>query len=176
MGPAGADAAVGWWIVALLFSLRFHGAGRIAVLGSGVVVTVILVRLVVRSQRETTLALNAGRVLYTGPSGERVVLAAGERGRVVEVEIDWGLSGRRSRLWLLLNAAGIAIVSLNRDAWDAGQLERLRQQRQLPLEHVGGDHPFTPRPVALRLRDESRAARLHGGPGLGLRAKPQTRG
>jgi hypothetical protein len=66
-----------------------------------------------------------------------VVLAGDGTGRVVKVEVDWGkASGRRTRFWLLTDAAGRKVVGLNRDVWDDGGLEGLRERLGLPIEIV----------------------------------------
>jgi hypothetical protein len=76
----------------------------------------------------------SGSLVFSGIFGSRVLLAPNSRGRVVNVEVAWGkASGRRSRLWLLINETGRAAIGLNRDMWGYDQLESLREDLGLPL-------------------------------------------
>jgi hypothetical protein len=146
-GEASVGAAAGWIVISFLFSLRFHGSARVLVVGAGVALAVGVIGLINLSYRRTKLSLINRRLIFTGLLRDRVALAGDDSGRVVKVEVDWGkASARRSRFWLLINAAGRTAVCLNRDAWDEGQLEGLREHLGLPIEIVE-----TPkRPVELR--------------------------
>jgi hypothetical protein len=124
-------------LASLLYSLRFHGSFRIAVVGVGVALAVGVVGLLSLSRRRTKLTMIGGQLIFSGLFRDRVLLAGGSPGRVVDVQVNWGkASGRRSRLWLLINAAGRTAVGLNRETWDDGQLEGLRESLGLPIEIV----------------------------------------
>lgn len=144
---ASVGVAAGWILMSFLYSLRFHGSARVMVVGAGVALAVGVIGLINLSYRRTKLSMIDGRLVFTGLLRDRVALAGDGTGRVVKVEVDWGKgSARRSRFWLLINAAGRTAVFLNRDAWDDGQLEGLREHLGLPIEIVE-----TPkRPVELR--------------------------
>jgi hypothetical protein len=124
-------------LASLFYSLRFHGWAHVIVVGVGVALAVGLVGLINLSLRRTKLTMVGEQLIFTGLLRERVVLHAGCAGRVVKVDVDWGkASARRSRFWLLINAAGRAAVSLNLNAWEDGQLEGLRESLGLPMETV----------------------------------------
>lgn len=99
--------------------------------------------LLMLSRRRTELMTAGGELVFTGSFRRRVLSPE----RVLAVEVAWSkASRRRSRLWVLVNASGRAVVGLNRDAWDEGQLEGLRESLGLPIETVS-----TPkRPAELR--------------------------
>jgi hypothetical protein len=134
-------------LAGFVYSLRFHGWSRVFVVGAGVVLAVGVFAWISFSRQRMKLTMIDGRLVFTGFARDRVVLAEGRTGRVVDVQVDWGrASGRKSRFWLLIDTAGRAVVSLNRDAWDDGELEVLRERLGLPIEIVE-----TPkRPVELR--------------------------
>jgi hypothetical protein len=135
--PGQTAGAAGWMLASLLYSLRFHGSFRIAVVGVGVALAVGVVGLLSLSRRRTKLTMIGGQLIFSGLFRDRVLLAGGSPGRVVDVQVNWGkASGRRSRLWLLINAAGRTAVGLNRETWDDGQLEGLRESLGLPIEIV----------------------------------------
>jgi hypothetical protein len=86
------------------------------------------------SRRQTKLTMLNGALVFSGIFGSRMLLTQNSRGRVVNVEVAWGkTSGRRSRLWLLMNEKGRTAIGLNRDMWGYEQLESLRQDLGLPL-------------------------------------------
>lgn len=135
--------AAGWLVGSAFYLLRLHGLLRVVMIAVDAAVVLGALVVVKRSYRRTKLALIGGRLVFTGLVRDRVVFADGRSGRVVEAEVDWGrASGRRSRLWSLVNADGRTEVSLNRDIWDAGQLESLRVRFGLPLDVV--DEPLRP--------------------------------
>jgi hypothetical protein len=129
--------AAGWLLAGLLYSLRFHGSTQVIVLGAGVVVAIGAIGLMGLSRRRVKLTIVGGRVIFSGLLRDRVVLAGDHSGRIVDVEVVWPMSsGRRSRLRLFITQAGRTAVSLNREVWDSGQLEELREQLGLPVETV----------------------------------------
>lgn len=130
-------AASGWLLASGFYLLKFHGPLRIAMVALDVVVVVGAVAVFRRSHRRTRLTLTNGRLVFSGLVSDRVLFADGRPGRVVEADVDWGLaSGRRSRLWLLVDADGRTEVGLNHHVWDQGQLEDLRVRLGLPREVV----------------------------------------
>jgi hypothetical protein len=132
----GRELGVAVWVFAsLLYSLRFHGMARVSVVVLGVAVAVSGIGLMSLSRRRTKLTVVRDDLVFSGIFGSRVLLAEGSRGRVVNVDVAWGnASGRRSRLWLLVNATGRTAIGLNRDMWGDAQLENLRKFLGLPLE------------------------------------------
>lgn len=130
-------AVAGWMLASVFYSLRFHGGTRVIVIGAGAAVAVGLVGLTSLSLRRVKLTMIGGQLSFTSLLRDRVVLAADGTGQVVKVEVDWGkASGRRSPLWLLINAAGRTVVVLNRHVWDDAQLEGLRDRLGLPIAVV----------------------------------------
>lgn len=140
-------AAAGWILASLLYSLQFHGWVRLVVVVTGVALALGVIGVMRLSYGRVKLTMIGDRLIVTGLLRDRVVLAGDLTGRVVDIEVAWGrASGRQSRLWLLINGAGRTTVGLNRETWDEGQLERLRESLGLPIEIVE-----TPkRPVELR--------------------------
>jgi hypothetical protein len=144
LGQAG--GAVAWILASLLYSLRFDGLTRVVVVGVGVAVAVGVVGFLYLARRRMKLALVGRRLVFSGLMHDRVVLDGDHAGRVVDVEVAWGgASRRRSRLWLLVTAAGRVAVGLNRATWDGEQLENIRQSLGLPLEVI--DTPKCPADV-----------------------------
>lgn len=141
--PGQLVAAAFWVLASLAYSLRFHGFARIVVVAVGVAFALTMLGLLRLSRRRTKLTMAQGELTFTSLFRERVISPA----RVVAVQVAWGgASGRQTRLWALVNAAGRAVAGLNRDAWDDAELEGLRQALGLPIETVS-----TPqRPAALR--------------------------
>jgi hypothetical protein len=124
-----------WILASLLYSLRFDGSARIVVAVAGVDIAVGVIGVMRLSRRRTKLVMTNGRLIFSGLLRDRVLPSGNGLRRVVKVEVAWRSgSGRRSRLWLLINATGRAVVGLNRETWDEGQLERLRETLRLPLE------------------------------------------
>jgi hypothetical protein len=143
----GIGAAAAATLASILYSLKFHGVARVIVVVAGVALAVAVIGLIVLSLRRTKLTMIGGQLKFTGVLRDRVVRVGSGAGRVVEVEVEWGkASGRRSRLWLLVDAAGRAAVVLNRNKWDAGQLEALRERLGLTMELV----EMPQRPAELR--------------------------
>jgi hypothetical protein len=133
--PARHLGVAAWVLASLLYSLRFHGIGRVSVLVVGVAIAISVIGVMGVSRRRTRLTMVGDDLVLSGIFGSRVLLARGGRGRVVNVDVVWGnASGRRSRLWLLVNAMGRTTIGLNRDVWDDAQLEDLRKGLGLPLE------------------------------------------
>jgi hypothetical protein len=127
--------AAAWMLASLLYSFRFNGLSRVIVIAAGVAIAVGLIGVMSLSRRRTKLTMVSRQLILSGLLRDRVLLAGDGRGRVVNVEVAWGnTSGRRSRLWLLMNATGQTAVGLNRDTWNDGQLENLRESLGLPLE------------------------------------------
>jgi hypothetical protein len=127
----------GWVLASLLYSLRFHGLTRLAVVGVAIAIAIGVVVWMYMSRRRMQLILRDGQLIVSGPLRDRVALTEGRQGRVVHVELIWRRApDRRSRLWLLLNGSGSTEVGLNRDAWDDRQLEHLREGLGLPVEVV----------------------------------------
>jgi hypothetical protein len=121
----------------VLYSLRFHGLARVVVVALGIAIALGALGLLSLSRRQTRLALADGQLTFSGLLGDRVSIVSASTWWVAEVEVYWGnFSGRRSRLRCLVNAAGRAEISLNRAAWDAGQLESLRDGLAVPFEVV----------------------------------------
>lgn len=140
------SAAVGWIVVSVLYSLRFHGWGRVSIVAAGVCLAAGAIGLINLAHRRMKLTVVDGRLVFKGLLRDRVALARGSTGRVVDVEVAWGkASHRRSRLWLLINEAGQTEVGLNRETWDRAQLEGLRERLGLPIEIV--DAPQRPAEV-----------------------------
>ena len=136
-------AAAGWLVASILYLLRFHGFLRIVLAAVDVAVAVGVVGAFKRSSRRAKLTLTDKRLVVSGFVRDRVRFVVSRPARVVEAEIDWGwASGRKSRLWLLVNAEGRTEVGLNRDVWDAVQLDALRERLGLPLEVV--EKPMRP--------------------------------
>jgi multidrug efflux pump subunit AcrA (membrane-fusion protein) len=109
----------------------------VGVVGAGVALALALVGCFSLSLRRTRLTVVGGQLVFTGFLRKRVVLTGTATGRVVKIDVDWGrASGRRSRLWLLVNSAGAAALCLNRSAWDDRDLEALRARLALPIETV----------------------------------------
>lgn len=134
---ANVGAAAAALLASVFYSLRFHGLARVFVLAGGVAVAFGVVSLISLSLRRTKLTMVGGQLSFTGIVRDRVVLGAGCTVRVVDVAVAWGkTSGRKSRFWLLIDAAGRATVVLNRDVWDGRQLEGLRERLGLPIEIV----------------------------------------
>lgn len=131
------SGAVGWAFAAALYSLRFHGLTRWAVV-SGAVAIAIGVAVWMRVSRHRMRLTLCGRQLsVSGPLRDRVALKDGREGRVVHVELVWRLApARRSRLWLLLNESGDTALGLNRDAWDGQELEHIRERLDFPIDVV----------------------------------------
>jgi hypothetical protein len=139
--------AVGWIVCSLAFLLRFHGAllAGLALVDLGAFgAGALLLR---RAYRRAQLELVDGRVRYVNALRARIMFRDSPPARVVITGVNWGrLSSRRSRLWLLVDAAGEAEISLNIEAWDRDQLEELRTRLALPLSET-----TTPlRPSAIR--------------------------
>ncbi len=140
-------AAAGAVLASVFYSLQFHGWARVVVVGAGVALAVGLVGLISLSLRRTNLAMIGGQLIFTKLLGDRVVRVGDGAGRVVKVQVDWGMaSGRRSRFWLLIDAAGRKVLGLNCDVWDDGELEGVRERLGLPIEIV--EMPM--RPAELR--------------------------
>lgn len=128
---------IGWVLASLLYSLRFHGPSRLAVVGAAVAIAVGIVFWLHLSRRRMRLTLRGRQLVVSGPLRNRIVLIDDGQGRVVHVDLTWRHApARRSRLWLLLNKSGNTEVGLNRDAWDDQQLEGLRKSLALPTEVV----------------------------------------
>jgi hypothetical protein len=145
VGSTGATA--GWMLASLLYSLQFHAWARLIVVATGVALAVGVIGLMRLSYRRMKLTMIGDRLIFTRLLHDRVVLAGGLTGRVVDVEVAWGrASGRRSRFWLLINGTGRTVVGLNRQTWDDGQLERLRESLGLPIEII----EMPKRPTELR--------------------------
>ncbi len=139
--------AAGWVLASLLYSLRFHGLTRLAVVGVAVAIAIGIFVWMHVSRRRMQLTLRDRQLIVSGPLRDRVVLTEGRQGRVVHVELTWRHApARRSRLWLLLNGSGSTEVGLNRDAWDDRQLEHLRESLGLPIEVI----EIPKRPAELR--------------------------
>jgi hypothetical protein len=118
----------------------------VVVVGVGVAVAVGVVGFLYVARRRMKLALVGQRLVFSGLMHDRMVLDEDHTGRVVDIEVAWGgASGRRSRLWLLVTAAGRVAVGLNRATWDGEQLENIRQSLGLPLEVI--DMPKRPADV-----------------------------
>jgi hypothetical protein len=129
--------AAGWILASWFYSLRFHGATRLAVLSVAVVIAVGIGLWMHLSRRRMRLTLCGGQLIVSGPLRDRVALTENHQGRVVHVELAWRHTpAKRSRLWLLLNESGSTTVGLNRDAWDGRQLEGVRERLGLPIEVV----------------------------------------
>ncbi len=127
-------SAAAWVLASLLYSLRFHGSSRVVVVALGVAIAAGAIGLMSLSRRQTKLTMLNGALVFSGIFGSRMLLTQNSRGRVVNVEVAWGkTSGRRSRLWLLMNEKGRTAIGLNRDMWGYEQLESLRQDLGLPL-------------------------------------------
>jgi hypothetical protein len=128
--------AAGWLLAGLLYSLRFHGAARAIVAVAAVLLGIGTFGLMYFSRWRVKLTVIGDRLIFSGLLRDRVVLE-GHAGRIIDVEAIWGKpSGRRSRLRLFINQAGRTVVSLNREVWDAAQLEDLRVRLGLPIETV----------------------------------------
>jgi hypothetical protein len=135
IGTGQSAGAAGWIVASVLYSLRFHGLARVVIVALGIAIALGAFGLLSLSRRRTKLALADRQLTFSGLLGDRVSIVNASTWRVAELEVFWGnISGRRSRLWCLVNAAGRAEVSLNRAAWDAGQLESLRESLGVPLE------------------------------------------
>jgi hypothetical protein len=131
-----AGIATSWLLAGLLYSLRFHGAARAIVAITAVLLGIGTVGLMYFSRRRVKLTVIGDRLIFSGLLRDRVVLE-GHAGRIVDVEVIWGKpSGRRSRLRLFINQAGRTAVSLNKEIWDAAELEDLRARLGLPIETV----------------------------------------
>lgn len=127
----------GWVLASLLYSLRFHGLTRLAVVGVAVAIAIGIVVWMDMSRRRMRLTLRDGQLIVSGPLRNRVAQTGGRQGRVIHVELTWRHApARQSRLWLLLNGSGSTEVGLNRDVWDGRQLEHLRESLGLPIEVV----------------------------------------
>jgi hypothetical protein len=138
--------ATGWLLAGLFYSLRFHGAARAIVVVTAVLLGIAMVGLMYFSRRRVKLTAVGDRLIFSGLLRDRVVLGD-HAGRIVDVEVRWGKpSGRRSRLRLFINQAGRTAVSLNKEIWDAAQLEDLRERLGLPIETVARPQ----RPAELR--------------------------
>jgi hypothetical protein len=129
--------AAGLVLASLLYSLRFHGLTRLAVVGVAVAIAIGIFVWMHVSRRRMQLTLCDGQLIVSGLLRDRVVLTEGPQGRIVHVELTWRHAPtRRSRLWLLLNGSGSTEVGLNRDVWDDRQLEHLRESLGLPIEVI----------------------------------------
>jgi hypothetical protein len=135
---AGRTAAAAFpLLAAALYSLQFEGWIRVVVVCIGISLAGVIIGAISLSYRRTKLTLVGGQVIFTGLWRDRVVLPKGQAGRVVDVDVAWrDPSGRRSRLWLIVNGRGRTAIGLNRDAWDGGELERVRESLGLPIEVV----------------------------------------
>jgi hypothetical protein len=128
-------AAAGYLLASGFFLLRFHGSTRETLGVIDVVVLGLLVAGLRRSFNHGQLTLEDDRVIFSGALRTRALIGQSAPTRVIDAEVDWGrTSGRRSRLWMLVNRAGRAELALNRDAWDGAELERLRERLGIPLE------------------------------------------
>jgi hypothetical protein len=134
-GRSQSVGAAAWILASLLYSFRFNGSTRVVVIAAGVIVAVCLIGVMNLSLRRTKLTMVDGQLILSGLLRDHVLLVGEGRGRVVNVEVVWGnTAGRRSRLWLLMDPTGQTAVGLNRDTWNDGQLESLRESLGLPLD------------------------------------------
>jgi hypothetical protein len=131
-------------VAGLLYSLRFHGSARLAVIAVAIAAALSFIGLLSLSRRRTKLALEDGGLIVSGMLRKKRLIGDNAAGEIIDVEVTWGNgSGRRSRLWLFVGRTGRTLVSLNRRAWDDAQLERLRQSVDLPIKVI--NDPKTPR-------------------------------
>ena len=126
-----------WILTSFFYSLQFHGWTRVVVVGASVAVAVGVIGLISLSYQRTKLTMIGRRLIFTRPLHDRIVLVGDSTARVVDVEVVWrNASGRRSRLWLLIDSAGRTAVGLTRKTWDDRQLEGIRESLGLPIEIV----------------------------------------
>jgi hypothetical protein len=120
-------------LASVAYSLRFEGLTRVAVIGVGVALALGTVGLLRLSRRRTNLTMTDGELIFTGLVRRRLLSPV----RAISADVQWSkVSSRRSRLWVLVDVTGRAVLGLNRDAWDERQLEGLRESLGLPMETV----------------------------------------
>lgn len=134
-----------WLLVTVLFSLRFQGVARVIVVCVAIIAALGVIGMVRLSRARTKLVANGEKLIFYGLVRHRALQV--RDARAVDVRVVWrSVAGRESRLWLLVNAKGHVTVRLNRDAWDASQLEELREKLGIAREVV--NTPMSP--IAIR--------------------------
>jgi hypothetical protein len=126
-----------WVIASLLYSLRFSSSTRLGMVAIAAAAAACFVALVALARLRTKLVIADGRLAFTSLLRTRVFGDSEVGSRIIEVKVAWANSNRCTHLWLFTKA-GHAVVSLNRDAWDSGQLEQARKSLDLPLEVIDG--------------------------------------
>jgi hypothetical protein len=144
--PGSGVGVIVWSVAGLLYSLRFHGVTQIAVIAIALAAALAFIGLLSLSRRRTKLTLEDERLAFSGMLRKKRLNNDQGVDEIVDVEVAWGnVSGRRSRLWLLIGGTGRTLVSLNRSAWDHTQLEYLRKCVDLPIKVI--DEPKSPREI-----------------------------
>lgn len=128
---------VGWLLASTLFLLRFRGLGLVIVgaVDAAIVLTVVFALVVARPRM--LLRVSQGELVLSRLRGQRRIIGVSEKGRVVELEVDYGAPDKtswRSRIWMIIGADDTVVLRLNQAAWDHDDLDHVRTALSLPLD------------------------------------------
>lgn len=134
-----AAGTAGWLLASLLFLLRFRGTALIVASAIDGVIVLSMVGYIALVRPRMVLKLRDGELVLSRLRGDQHVITAGDRGRVVELDVVYGPptnTSWRSRIWMILAPDGTVALRLNRPAWNHGELETVRTRLALPLQVI----------------------------------------